>query len=93
MSILYKEGQPNKAGCPTLVGQAIFTGQLVTDIEKHAVGVDYRIVTCPVCGQPVSLRVAYLDPYTDPALLYVHPDCLSAQRRAEIAKESSNEVR
>ena len=65
----------------------IFTGQEITGEDHHDSHRPYAVVICPVCKQPVSLRVAYIDPYFNSkhgGEVYVHYECLSAQRKHEI---------
>lgn len=64
----------------------IFTGQEIIGQDKLDNKRQYDVVACAACHDPVSLRTAYIDPYVtggDPEL-YVHHDCLSDRRKAEI---------
>lgn len=64
----------------------IFTGQKIVGKDLHDPKRPYDEVACAKCGRPVSLRVAYIDKYVRPGKeLYVHYDCLSEQRQAELA--------
>ena len=67
----------------------IFTGQQIIDTVPDGRGT-VDVVPCQKCNGPVSLRVAYIDRYTDaaPAEKYVHFGCLSQQRLDEIRTES-----
>lgn len=63
----------------------IFTGQEIVGQDHHDPKRPYDKVSCGCCKQPVSLRVAYIDPYVNTGEeLYVHYDCLSAQQRRKV---------
>lgn len=57
----------------------IFTNQKIVKDSVHSRLVE---VECGKCGQPVSMGMAFIDPYLKH--LYVHYECLSDQRRKEI---------
>ena len=64
----------------------IFTGQRIVGKDLHDPKRPYDEVECACCNKPVSLRVAYIDKYVRPGKeLYVHYDCLSQQRKDELA--------
>lgn len=64
----------------------IFAGQKIVGKDLHDKARPYDEVACAACGRPVSLRVAYIDKYVRPGKeLYVHYDCLSQQRKDELA--------
>lgn len=71
--------------------KTIFTGQAVVGTDPHDPRSPYDLVECQACKQPVSLRTAYIDRYTDaaPTEKYVHYKCLSAKRQQEIANEAA----
>ena len=43
----------------------IFTGQEIVGQDHHDPKRTYDVVLCACCKQPVSLRVAYIDPYVN----------------------------
>lgn len=66
----------------------IFTGQKIVGKDFHDPNRPYDKVACAECGKAVSIRVAYIDKYFQPGKeLYVHYDCLSQQRKDEIATD------
>ena len=63
----------------------IFTGQEIVGQDPHDPRKPYDVVACACCKLPVSLRVAYIDPYVNTGEeLYVHYDCLSTQQRRHV---------
>lgn len=63
----------------------IFTGQRIIGQDTHDPKRQYDIVACACCRGPVSLRVAYIDPYVNTGEeLYVHYRCLSPQRKRQV---------
>lgn len=61
------------------VGEILFTGQKILEGQR------YFEVICPICNRPVSLRVAWIDPYVTPGKeVYVHYGCLSEKRLKDI---------
>lgn len=63
----------------------IFTGQEIIGQDPHDPKHPYDVVACAKCQEPVSLRVAYIDPYVNTGEdLYVHHDCLSDRRLRQI---------
>lgn len=63
----------------------IFTGQEIVGQDTHDPKRTYDVVLCACCKQPVSLRVAYIDPYINTGEEhYVHYDCLSPQQHRKV---------
>ena len=66
--------------------ERIFTGQEIIGQDKLDSKRQYDMVACASCHDPVSLRTAHIDPYVidGQVELYVHHECLSDRRKAEI---------
>jgi len=80
---LVDSGKQSLASKTPIKLEKIFTGQIL-DCRTEK-------IVCPVCGEEVSIRCAWLDPYRKESRLgaYVHFECLSEQRKNEIKNLSS----